>query len=267
MAKELSAEALEWLAGCTVVGNVVKLPENGYNKTVYQEVKNRLELIGGKWKGGKIWGFVFPTDPTEMLEQIKDGTKVNLKKEFQFFETPASIAGILVELADLSDGDLVLEPSAGRGAIIAAIYRKFPRIMLGPNDDPCVCVDYCELMPVNQDILSKKIHADKNWGSRTSFIGADFFKSIGTYKRIIANPPFSGNQDIDHIYHMYDRLKTGGRLVSIASKHWQSSSNKKESEFRTWLQNHDAAIIENSAGDFKDSGTMIATCIVVIDKK
>jgi hypothetical protein len=58
-------------------------------------------LIGGKWKGGKVFGFVFATDPTELLDQIANGEKRNLKKEFQFFATPEKLADELVYLADL----------------------------------------------------------------------------------------------------------------------------------------------------------------------
>jgi hypothetical protein len=65
------------------------------------EVKNKLELIGGKWKGGKVGGFVFQEDPTDMLEQIANGENRKLKKEFQFFATPDELADKLVELADI----------------------------------------------------------------------------------------------------------------------------------------------------------------------
>ncbi len=60
----------EILQKCTVDGNIVRLPEGQLDRKLYQEVAKALELIGGKWKGGKVMGFVFPTDPTELLEQI-----------------------------------------------------------------------------------------------------------------------------------------------------------------------------------------------------
>jgi hypothetical protein len=270
MTKELSAEAIEWLKGCTIDEKIVRLPDNGYNRPVYQEVKNRMELIGGKWKGGKIAGFVFDHDPSELLAEIATGVKRNLKKEFQFFGTPAALADRLVELAEIEEGMVCLEPSAGRFAIGEAIYRKFPRAMDGPNDQPCVTVDYYELMPQNSDIISQKLHANKNWLSRSSCMGDDFLKAKPgkfLYDRVIANPPFSKNQDIDHIQHMYRFLKPGGRLVSIASRHWQISANKKECSFECWLDELNAQIIDIDAGEFKESGTTVATCIIIIDKK
>jgi hypothetical protein len=38
---------------------VVKLPNQQLDRKEYLEVKKKLELIGGKWKGGKIQGFEF----------------------------------------------------------------------------------------------------------------------------------------------------------------------------------------------------------------
>lgn len=71
------------LQNCTVEGNVVKLPSEQLDRKLYQEVAKALELIGGKWKGGKVFGFVFATDPTDLLKEIANGEKRNLKKEFR----------------------------------------------------------------------------------------------------------------------------------------------------------------------------------------
>jgi hypothetical protein len=83
----------------------------------------------------------------------------------------------------------------------------------------------------------------------------------------VANPPFSKNQDIDHVMKMYDLLKKGGRLVSIMSSHWKTSKNKKETEFREFIKKTKATVKDVEAGAFKQSGTNVATVIVVIDKK
>jgi hypothetical protein len=238
------------LKNCTVEGNIVKLPPEQLDRKLYQEVAKALELIGGKWKGGKVFGFVFQSDPTDLLNQIATGEKRNLKKEFQFFATPDSIADYLVKLSDIKDGDAILEPSAGQGAIIEAIYRK----------NKNVTVFAVELMDVNSMILTKKGFAHE----KNDYLQA---KTYFLYNKIIANPPFSMNQDIDHITKMYCDCKPGGRIVTIASKHWQLSNNKKETTFRNWLKEIDAEIIEIGKGSFKESGTMISSCIIVIDKK
>lgn len=237
------------LIQCIVDGNVVKLPNIQLERKLYQDVAKSLNLIGGKWVGGKIYGFVFNSDPTELLKQIACGEKRNLKKEYQFFETPSELADKLVVLADLKKDDVVLEPSAGQGAIIEAILR---------SNINCQVLAI-ELMEENSLILNKKgfVHD----------VG-DFLTipNQPIYDKIIANPPFSNNQDIDHIKHMYELLKWGGKLVSITSEHWKNSKNKKETEFRNWLHEVNANIENIPKGTFKKSGTDVGGIIITITK-
>lgn len=239
------------LQECKVEGNVIKLPSAQLERKLYQEVAKALELIGGKWKGGKTFGFVFPSDPTELLAQISNGESRNLKKEFQFFETPNKWADIIVaEAFNCTCIGRVLEPSAGRGSIIKAIH----------SIDPDINVFYYELMDINRTFLEKLINVTS--------LGKDFLTEPTDLKfsHIISNPPFSNNQDIDHIRHMYELLKEGGRLVSFTSPHWKIATGKKETQFRQWLEEVEADEWNIPAGEFKESGTSIATCIVIIDK-
>ncbi|HAH24894.1 MAG TPA: hypothetical protein DCL77_14265 [Prolixibacteraceae bacterium] len=247
----------EVLQACQIEGTIIRLPNVQLERKLYQEVAKALELIGGKWTSGKVKGFVFSEDPTELLSQIANGDARNLKKEFQFFATPDHIADMLVMLADIKQGQTVLEPSAGSGAIIKAIHRACPQLMVG-------CY---EPMPTNKTILNKL--------EGCIWLGDDFLETEArgvndVADRIIANPPFSKNQDIDHVRRMYAQLKPGGRLVSIMSLHWKISDNKKETEFRAWLsdmciENH-AHTITIPSGAFKESGTMVETIAVVINK-
>jgi len=239
----------EVLQNCTVEGTTVKLPNSQLDRKLYQDVAKSLELIGGKWKGGKVFGFVFATDPTELLDQIANGEKRNLKKEFQFFATPEKLADELVYLAELKQHDTILEPSAGQGAIIKAINKV------------CDVVPDCfELMDVNTIILKK---TDLNF----NLIGEDFMKNEGkTYSKIIANPPFTKNQDIDHLKEMYNCLSRGGKLVCITSESWVNGNQKKQVDFKKWLEKLDAEIIDIKKGQFKESGTTVGGKIIVLEK-
>jgi len=208
-------------------------------------------LIGGKWKGGKTQAFVFEQDPKELLDKVCEGDNINLKKEFQFFETPEKIADKLVYYADIQNHDTVLEPSAGRGAIIKAI-RKVSHVM--PN-----CY---ELMELNRIMLMKtELHY--------RLLGEDFLNNQDTseFTKIVANPPFSKNQDIEHIYEMWNRLARGGRIVTVASTHWKNCDNRKEKKFREWLDENEAEIIGLESGEFKESGTIVKSCIIILNKK
>lgn len=61
-------------------------------------------------------------------------------------------------------------------------------------------------------------------------------------------------------------IKDGGRVVCITSTHWKNSSNKKETEFRKWLDKKSAITEDVDAGEFKESGTMVSTVIIMIIK-
>jgi type I restriction-modification system DNA methylase subunit len=245
---DISMEVKDVLKECTINGLVVHLPNHQLERKLYQEVAKSLELIGGKWKGGKVMGFVFDMDPTDLLKSIQNGDKRNLKKEFQFFATPAEIADWLVELADIQPDDTILEPSAGQGAIYEAIKRKH-------SEAKVTCV---EIMEQNSLILSKK---------KITHYFQDFLTSECTFNfdKIIANPPFSKNQDIYHIYKMVECCKSGGRIVSVSSTHWELSQNKKETEFREFLKGMKADIHYIAPGQFKESGTMVGACVIVLN--
>jgi len=235
-----------------IEGNILRLPETQLDRKQYIEVKTKLELIGGKWKGGKVGGFVFEEDPTPYIEDIIGGDKRNLKKEYQFFETPDDLADYLVELAEVIPKHDVLEPSAGRGAIVKAIQRYLPD----------KTVNIFEIMDLNVKFLEKIQHIH--------FCGRDFMAIDDCYNNhfdtIISNPPFSKNQDIDHIKKMYEVLKTGGRIVSIMSSHWTFARGRKEAEFRMWLNDIGAEVLDIEPGRFKESGTMVGAKIVIINK-
>lgn len=258
----------ESLSKCKVQGNVIFLPPISEGMLAnYADVRKALLAAGSKYTKNS---FVFPNDAQPYMDRLMGGEKVNIKKETQSFFTPSSLGKRMIQLLDIKDGMTLLEPEAGQGALIEEVYKAFPYYMKGPNDKPCVTVDYFELDSINQDVLSKKINSDVRWSSSTSFMDDDFLKAdvneIGQYDRIIANPPFSKNQDIDHIYQMFLFCKAGGRIVTMASKHWQTSSNKKEIKFAAFLDDINAEVIEIERGEFKESGTMISTVIMVINK-
>jgi len=86
------------------------------------------------------------------------------------------------------------------------------------------------------------------------------------YTKIIANPPFSKNQDIDHLKEMYECLARGGRLVCITSESWVNGSQKKQVDFKNWLDEIKAEVIDIEKGSFKESGTTVGGKIVIVNK-
>lgn len=244
----------EVLKACKIHGFVVTLPPIQLERNLYQEVAKHIGLIGGKWDR-KNNGFLFKENPEHLFKQICNDEKKNLKKEFQFFPTPETLADKMVKLANIQEYDSVLEPSAGQGAIIKAIQKLYPDQL----------VHYCELMELNRNFLTKI--------PNTQYLTDNFLKLskipilIGFFDKIIANPPFTKNQDIQHIYQMWDCLKEGGKIITVASKHWQYSNGKTETEFKRWLCHEiDANITDIEDGMFSESGTNISTVLIEINK-
>lgn len=240
----------EILGLCKVEDNKVYLPDIQLDRKQYLDIKKELTSLGGSWKGGKINAFVFNFDPQLLLDKLLNSNKTNIKKTIQFFPTPSHIVDLMLEQIELADDFSILEPSAGQGAIISEIIKQVPNAI----------IDYCEIEPINVEILKNKFN-------NINMVGDDFLKLDNTklYDRIIANPPFAKSQDIIHIRKMFDLLNKNGVLVSVCSTSWfKYKTDKKSTEFKKWLETQDHEIINISSGEFKESGTMIETMILKI---
>ncbi len=221
-------------------GNRLELPKEEQFSN-YALVKKTLLTAGFSYKKNG-----FESDKAEdLLNRILTGEKVNDKKKFQFFATCKPQVKAVQEKACVEDHHCVLEPSAGHGDLVEGLKKEN--------------VQCFELFEDNVKILQ-----DKGY----QVTSGDFLEILAqpVYDRILANPPFTKNQDIKHIKHMYEFLNASGRLVSIASKSWQTGQQKLQKEFRDWLEEVGGEVEEVEAGAFKESGTNIATVIITIDK-
>ncbi|EXG87801.1 hypothetical protein K413DRAFT_4702 [Clostridium sp. ASBs410] len=183
-----------------------------------------------------------PQDQTALkIKRLERECKMMQKGDINF--TPSEVAQRLVELARITEGAKVLEPSAG----IAAIADEMRKIT---ND-----IDVVEQMSTFRELLLLKDY---------NLVGDDFlqYQSEPIYDAIIMNPPFSDEQN--HIKHAYDLLKDGGTLVSISSPHWTFANDKKSIEFRQWLENETYFTEDLKSGTFEMTG--VASKIIVIEK-
>lgn len=239
----------EILEKSTIDNLYLRLPKITLDRKEYMDVKKEIEKIGGKWKGGKVSAFVFVKNPKEKIKKILSGQKINLKQDFQFFETPKNIVNQIITLADIQPENSILEPSAGQGAIIEELNKVSEQQVrfYEPMDD-----NLCIILEKNLDSF---------------YLGPDFLKNKEKFDRIIANPPFKNNQDIDHLKKMYNSLNKNGIVVCITSISWEIGNQKKQIDFKNWLVQVNAEIINVEEGTFKSSGTSVATKIIKIIKK
>ncbi len=232
-------------------GNTAYLPTEQLQD--YNLLKKTLTKACGKYNKNK---FEFPYPAQAIINRLLSGENIDFKKEFQFFATPEGLAKRLIDYV-IFDKDVinVLEPSAGHGALIDAL--------LDTNGVIQKNIDAVELSKLNFEVLKDKYKSVDD----VNLIQDDFleFKTDKKYDLIIANPPFSKNQDIDHILKMYEHLDKGGRLITISSKSWTFGTQKKQKAFREWVD-EEGTLIDLEHGAFKSSGTNVSGCLIIIDK-
>ncbi|MHB0943279.1 DNA methyltransferase family protein [Paenibacillus sp. ALE1] len=192
-----------------------------------------------------------PVNPVQ--QQIKKmESEVMLYKIDGYFPTPKTIVQRMIELADIQDGETILEPSAGNGNILDGVNEYIQDNNLS-----------AELHGIEWNLTLRKILELKQY----KLVANDFieFMPFTKYEKIIMNPPFERSKDVDHVLKAYDCLKEGGKLIAIMSPHWTFSSDAKSIHFRNWL--NDKGYYEKLPdGSFKESGTGVSTVLVVIDK-
>lgn len=231
-------------------GNRLELPKDDHFSD-YAQVKKALITAGGKYRRN---GFDFKEDAAVIQQRLIGGEVINDVKKYQYFPTPPAIADQVIDWADIQPHHDVLEPSAGQGALLRGFH--------------CRHLTLVEIMPQNYKALCRqkfpRIHAESYGITHCDFMKYELIPN--KFDRIIANPPFTKNQDIDHVLHMWDLLADGGRLVSIMSRSWMNGSQKKQVAFREFLAEHNGEAIHIERGAFKESGTMVPTCIMVLNK-
>ena len=159
-----------------------------------------------------------------------------------YFPTPDSVIAQMIAEAEIEDDMRVLEPSAGDGRIIRAVKSAWPEI----------------------DIRGYEIDPDraKEAGVRCF----DFMQAYAepTYDRILMNPPFSHGRWHQHVLHAWDMLLPGGRLVAVIP--FGSVREKYAERWNTIYREGFVNEITVPKGAFKESGTMIETRILVLEK-
>lgn len=236
------------LLQAVVEGNVLRITQQ-LDRDLYVRVNKILDALGGKWNR-KLRGHVFDGDPSQkIMDAVSTGQAVDVKKSVEFFETPPAVGHLLIQEASIQPGMKVLEPSGGHGAL-ADLVRE-------------VCPD-CELHVVEPEKENRRILKEK--GHR--LVGSDFmkFKKKG-YDRVVMNPPFSNQQDVDHVLRAYKALAPGGRLVSVMSPSWRFRTNKKSQAFREFVEELGASVIDLPAESFRESGTLVNSVMVTLDKE
>lgn len=237
---KVDADVIEVLKSAECEGNKLRITIK-LDRAIYQKVNKTLVGLGGKWSS-KEKAHVFEKNVSEIISQILEtGEYKDLKSDFQFFPTPTELAKKVVEMAEIKDGENCLEPSAGRGGIA--------QFMPG-----CDCI---ELNPDNAAYLRE--HG-------FNVIHDDFmtFEPTKDYDVIVMNPPFNKGQSVAHVSKA---IKIAKRcVIAITDNGVTFRSDRASTAFRDLVKSYNGTIEPVESGAFKDSGTMVNTCIVKVFK-
>lgn len=179
----------------------------------------------------------------DMKDSLRTGVQVTTVD--QLFPTPKELAQRVIELADIQPKHRILEPSAGTGALLLAIHEATPLSQWNTLD--LVAVEVNPKLAKRLDQYTEAIHC------------ADFLTcngNLGTFDRIVMNPPFANGQDIKHIEHARHFLKPGGRLVAICA----NGPRQQEALKPIASEWHDL-----EPGTFASEGTNVNTALLIIE--
>lgn len=243
----INREVLEILSTGTVEGNLFRLTCGQLDRKKYEAVNKVLDILGGKWNR-KAGGHLFALTAEGIIDQAILTGEVGNKNPLEFFETPLTLAKQMVELAELTRPMSILEPSAGRGAIVDAV-----------PDELRAGVDMIEFDPQRRTYLQGKYGRE--------CIAEDFltFQPARPYDRILMNPPFSRGQDVAHITRAYSMLAPAGMLVAIAANSVTFRQERRYQEFRSLVESC-GRMETNPDESFRASGTCVNTVTVVLGK-
>jgi hypothetical protein len=190
-----------------------------------------------------------PTQTVRSEEQI----------EWQQFSTPVDLAALAVVLAAIEPGDVILEPSAGNGLLIAH------------------CRDHAGLQ-LNEYAAPRRARLRHTFPDAviTGHDGATINSTLADAPRpsiVLMNPPFSRSMGLGadshaavrHLQAALRRLQPGGRLVAVMPD-WFGPNARMRDLFETTLRDVSVRTSVRLEKCYLKHGTSIAVRLFVIDK-
>lgn len=227
-------------------------------RNVYEQVDDTLQRLGGRWNT-RLKAHLFPEgdNPLPAIREIAGSGRAPDKNAAAYFSTPPAVAEAIVSLlsweSEREYRPWFLEPSAGCGALVRALASAYP----------CANIDAVESDPRRFGSLC----ACESALVRAHL--ADFLTwrpgSARLYHRIAMNPPFAVPgcplAYLDHIEHARALLRPDGLLVSVAPASFMTRADRRIAALRRAARE----IVALPEGSFRESGTGVNACLVVIE--
>ncbi|MEE4539768.1 MAG: strawberry notch family protein [Erythrobacter sp.] len=198
---------------------------------------------------------------SELVEALPTHTvRSENQMRYQQFSTPAALAALAVWLAAPQESDIVLEPSAGHGALVAMLPKT-------------QALHLNEIDPKRREKL-KLVFRE---ASVTGFDGAmlsSLFDPAVRPTLILMNPPFSRSLGrgadqfaaVRHLRAAIGRVAEGGRVVAIMPD-WFTASTKLAAIYDETFASCTVQTSIRLAKCYHKQGTNVAVRLYVIDKR
>ena len=167
-----------------------------------------------------------------------------------YFPTPEPLGYKMMEWANMGEGDTVLEPSAGHGAIARYAPKGNQMVAIEPS----------------QSLFTKLQLKAGGLGRKFQNTIFENYDISNKHDVVVTNPPFgtAGATAIAHLGKAFKHLEEGGRVVALIPR---GSTDKK---FEKWIEGEKTAVMraEVELPDivFKQAGTNVVCRVVVVDK-
>ena len=167
-----------------------------------------------------------------------------------YFPTPEPLGYKMVEWANMGEGDTMLEPSAGHGAIARYAPKGNQMVAIEPS----------------QSLFTKLQLKAGGLGRKFQNTIFENYDISNKHDVVVMNPPFgtAGATAIAHLGKAFKHLEEGGRVVAIIPR---GSTDKK---FEKWIKGEKTAVLraEVELPDilFEQAGTRVVCRVVVVDK-
>ncbi len=231
------------------------------DRKLYERVDLVLKAAGGRWDRKARLHLFEGLDPVSVLDDLLLTSEVvDARREFGFFETPLPLVRIVHGAAALSRGVSVLEPSAGRGALVEG---------LRPTHHAVSCVEIQEHLAADLEVRLPR--ATVLCTDFLSVMPTDFLSVLPSWvgagvDRVLMNPPFARQADVRHVNHALRFLKPSrsSLLVAIMSAGVTFRQDALARSFRDLVAARGGEVDPLPDDSFRPAGTSVRTVLVTI---
>lgn len=225
---------------------------------------------------GEYYGAPIPEDREPDIFTGLNDPKTTLAKRYGFFPTPDDAARRLLDRVPLLQRKdepqlTILEPSAGTGNLARLCLRSIEVLDKWSGgrerykneyrfDNAVDCVEF--QAPLARELQRSKLYR--------KVYNVDFLTlspaTTGLYDRVVMNPPFDRERDIDHVMHALKFLKDDGSLHAIMSAGTEFRETRKSIAFRDLMSKMNARWDDLPPGSFSEVGTNCNALILRVRK-